>query len=194
MTIFETKEWQGLGSVEGAGQALATVRQQVLQAVPTQLTLPGLRPIVTELTNLFRRELEIANQQIGLRPVEVDFAVSGFYDILDAMVFHLFDLTHRYSAEEIHKHFDFDRVYQAWLDASVRVSTVKHIYRHKDIEFQVRVVYNIYGHVGLEVEVANRRYYTLDMSLACPASTYMRDLCREVAQRLCRAYSLRNRQ
>ena len=190
MAAFEAKEWHGLGSVEGAGQALAVVRQRVVQAVPPELTIPNLMPVLSQLTSVFRNELEVANQQVGLRPVEIDFAVSGFYDVLDAVVYHLFDLNHRYrDPQKICEFFDFDGVYQVWLDGSVRVSSTKHTYRHGDIEFQVGVVYNIYGHVGLEVEVANEHYYVMDMSLACPASNYMRDLCKAVAQALCRTLS-----
>jgi hypothetical protein len=73
------------------------------------------------------------------------------------------------------------------LDASVRVSTTYQIYTYQNIKYQVQVIYNPYGRVGLKVEVAGEVYYVADLALACPALHYMRDLCGAVAQELCAA-------
>ena len=189
MAHFESKEWAGLGSLEGAGPALATVRQHVIQAVPPQVTLTALLSVVDDLSDVFNRELEGANVQVGLRPVEVDFAVSGFNDVLQAVAYRLVELYHSHSDDlaQLSQNFDFADIYQSWLNNSVQVSTTTHVYEHGDTQFNVRIIYNIYGHVGLEVTVAHELYHIMDMSLACPASSYMYDLCNHVAQALCRA-------
>ena len=88
---------------------------------------------------------------------------------------------------QVEEKFDFPAVYQSWLDDSTRVSSTVHLYRQGETEFRVRVLNNVYGRVGLEVEAAGKKSYVLDMALACPATSYMRGLCGEVAQRLCRS-------
>lgn len=191
MVYFESKEWKGLGSLEGAGPALATVRQRMIQAVPSQVTISSLLSAVDDLSYIFRHELGAANVRIGLRSVEVDFAVSGFYDVLQAVAYRLAELyhTHRNDLTQLGHSFDFPNIYQTWLDNSVQVSTTTHTYKHNDTQFKVRIIYNIYGHIGLEVETANELHYVVDMSLACPASSYMYELCSQVAQALCRAFT-----
>ena len=187
MAYFESKEWEGLGSLDGARPALATTRQHVIQSVPSQITLTSLLSTVDDLSYIFRHELGAANVQIDLRTVEVDFAVSGFTDVLQAVAYRLVELyhNHRNDLAQIRHNFDFAGIYQTWLDNSVRISTTTHIYDHADTQFKVRIIYNIYGHIGLEVAVTNELYHVLDMSLACPASSYMYDLCNQVAQALC---------
>jgi hypothetical protein len=119
--------------------------------------------------------------------VEIDFAVAGFQDVLQAAAYRLIQLVQIYRAEpgQIAEKFDFSAIYQNWLDDSVRISTTVHLYQQGETEFKVRVLNNIYGRVGLEVEVAGEKHYVLDMGLACPAASYMRGLGGEVAQRLC---------
>jgi hypothetical protein len=147
---------------------------------------------VEGLTSTFQMELEEANMQIGLRPVEVDFAVSGFRDILQAAVYRLIQLfyTRRDKAAGICEEFDFGAIYQDWLNGSVRVSAATHPYQHNNLQLEVRLVYNAYGRVGLEVSTGQETYYVLDMSLACPAAGFMRDVCGEVMQALCRALAI----
>ena len=189
LAYFEPKNWEGLGSVEGAGQALFSVKQRTVQAVPAWVTLARLTIIAEELTYAFRTELAAANTQIGLRPAEFDFAVSGFYDVLHAVAFNLIQLGLDYQQDLtlIRENFDFLKVYYTWLNESVGIFAATHTFEHTDTQFKVRVVYNAYGRVGFEVQVAGKIYYVADMSLACPAASYMRDLCAEVAEALCRA-------
>lgn len=192
LAYFEPKDWQGLGSLDGSGKALATVRQRMLEAVPLTLILAELIPQVQALTDLFRVELTAINREIGLREVEVEFAVAGFADVTQNVAYQLIQLSHtyRHDPRQIQLHFDFAAVYQNWLDASARVSAATHIYTQHDVQYEVQVVYNVYGRAGLQVQVANEVYYVADMALACPASNYMLDLCSAVAQALCRALNV----
>jgi hypothetical protein len=189
LAYFEPKDWQGLGRLEGSGKGLAIVRQRVLEVVPQIITLTDLISQVEALTDLFQRELAAINPQIGLREVEVDFAVAGFADITQAVAYQLLRLSHTYRHDptQIEPAFDFLAIYQSWLDASARLSATPHSYSYENVQYEVQVVYNAYGRVGLSVQVAGEVYYVADMSLACPASNYMLDLCREVAQALCLA-------
>lgn len=189
INLFEPKVWEGLGTIEGAGPVLAALRRRVIQAVDTQINPANLVTTVDQLTAIFEQELEAANRQIGLRPVEIEFAVSGFYDVLQAVAFHLIQLVYTYqnNPAQISSQFNFAGVYQLWLSDSARVSSTIHVYQHAGTRFEVQVIYNAYGRVGLQVNVANQLHYVTDMSLACPASNYMQDLCRQVATALCSA-------
>lgn len=186
LAYFEPKNWQGLGSMESAGKALALLRQHLLEAIPAAVSLAELIFQVQALTEHFQRELTAVNAQIGLAEIEVEFAVAGFADVLQSVAYHLMQLTHTYRHEpgQIQVHFDFSGIYQNWLDASVRISATTRTYPHRDIIYQVQVIYNPYGRIGLKVAAAGEVYYLADLALACPALHYMRDLCGAVAQAL----------
>jgi hypothetical protein len=186
MDLFEAKEWDGLGSLEKAGQILTTVRQRTLDTLPDRLEKSRLIAAVDDLTWIFRRELEAANTQIGLRSVEIDYAVSGFHDMLQAVAYRWLEMLHSRSDSptQVLEQFDFSAIYRAWLDDSVRVSTTTHDYEHGETRFLIRIVYYIYGRLGFEVETLAGPEYVLDTSLACPASSYMRDLCTDAARAL----------
>jgi hypothetical protein len=189
VALFEAKDWTDLGSLERAGDSLLVIKHQVIQAVAAEIALPDILPAVETLAVVFRRELEAANMAIGLREVEVDFAVSGFQDILQAVAYALLQLAYgqRHEPAQICRAFDFLAIYQTWLNDSVRVSGTPHLYEHQGLKFETRVVYYAYGRVGLQIAVDDQVYYVLDMSLACPAASYMRDLCSEMAEVICRA-------
>lgn len=189
VAYFEPKQWEGLGSIEGAGPALVEVRRQVLQAVPTQIPLPALEAVTQQLKDFFHRELAAANTRVGLRDVEIDFAVSGFYDVLSSAASQLLKLAlqHRCNMAQVRQEFSFANAYQDWMNAWVKVSSPAHSYRHGDLQFSVRIITNPYGRVGMAVEIAGETYYVLDMSLACPAASYMQELCGQVAKRLCQS-------
>ncbi len=189
LAYFEPKDWQGLGRLDGSGKALATVRQRVIEAAPQHITLVELIAQVQTLTNLFHLELMAINPQIGLREVEIEFAVAGFADVLQSVVYQLLQLSHAYGHDpsQIRQHFNFAAIYQNWLDSSVRLAATPRVYVDKGVRFEVYVVYNAYGRVGLKVEVASQVFYVTDTALACPAANYMLDLCGLVAQAFCGA-------
>jgi hypothetical protein len=188
VAYFEPKDWE-VGSIEGSRAALASVKQRVLQTVPDRLPLADLLISVEQLAAVFERELEMANTQIRLRPVELEFAVSGFRDILQTAAYRLIQLfyAHRDSTTPAAVEFDFLAVYHDWLDDTVRISAVSYRFEQAQLQLEVRLVYNAYGRVGLEVEMAGQKHYVLDMALACPAASFMRDLCEGTTQALCRA-------
>lgn len=189
LTYFEPKNWEGLASIDGSGPALISIREQTLLAIPERVKLTQLTTIADELTNTFRIQLTAANAQIGLRPPEFDFAVSGFYDVIHAVAFNLIQLALdcRHNLIQVREQFNFSQVYSTWLNDSVGVFSTAHTFEHGDIRFEVRVVYHAYGRVGLEVKTADQVYYVADMALSCPAAGYMHDLCADVAQTLCQA-------
>jgi hypothetical protein len=192
LAYFEPKAWQGLGSVEGAGPALALLKQRVVAAVPSLTTPAKLLSHIELLTRIFQQELIAANTQIRLQEVEVDFAVAGFQDVMQTAGYRLIQLSQLYRGDlaQIQAKFDFLAVYQEWLDSSVRIASRKTIYPWAGQQFRVRVIYNAYGRVGLDIRVAEEVYYVMDTALACPAASYMLSLCQEVAQGLAGALTL----
>lgn len=192
VAYFEPKEWQGLGSMEGSGQALLQMRQRLLEAIPPSVSLTALISQAQALTDCFQRELNAINSQIGLREVEVEFAVAGFADVMQSVAYNLIQLshTHQHNLAQIKNQFDFSSLYQNWLDASARVSVPPRSYLHEGVSYQVQIIYNAYGRVGLKVNTADEVYYVSDPALACPAANYMLDLCSAAAQVLCNALTL----
>ncbi len=188
--FFEPKEWDGLGSMKGAGEALSGMRDELIDAVPQAITPQNALSTVDLLAHTFRAQLKIANKQIGLRFHEVGFAVAGFQDVIRNVIYQLLRLNHTYQGAPalINENFDYDSAYQSWLEASVRLSFTVHTYHHDNYPMNIRIVNHIYGRVGLEVRVADDVYFVLDKSLACPGETFMWELCRDVAQTLCERY------
>lgn len=189
MLSFEPKDWP-VGKMDGSSQTLAMVKQQVLRSVPPAVAPAELLAQIRQLAALFRHELTIANEQIGLREVEIDFAVDGFQDILRNVAYHLFELKQIYQGNSalIRENFDFAGVYQAWLDASTRLLTTRYSYTHNEITFELQVVYNAYGRMGFQVSAAGQTHYVLDTTLTCPAANYMKDLCERIAAALVEAF------
>lgn len=186
---FSPKDWTGLGSLERGGPALAHMKQVIVGAVPALIPLHRLRDQALALSGLFFGQLQLANADIGLRDVEVDFAAAGFQDVVDAVAMHLIQLSHTHQRDlaQIQSHFDFEVVYQNWLEASARVFEQEHHYSQTGVDFTVRVVHNPYGRVGLEVGVKDETVYVADPALACPAAGYMHDLEAELAAAMCAA-------
>ena len=87
----------------------------------------------------------------------------------------------------VREHFNYAAIYNGWLDDSVEVSGVTHEYVSGEKQFAVRVIYFAYGRVGLEVRVNDETHYVVDTSLACPAASFMKELCGEVGEKMCQA-------
>ena len=185
---FEPKAWEGLGSMVGSGPALAQIKQTLLQSIPTTIRASQLMMHVDALAHHFRVALEAANEQIGLRPVEVDFAVAGLEDILRDVTYHLIQWRYRPPATTSGSApIDFEAIYQNWLDNGTRVAVKPKIYQRGDQTFQVYVIYNPYGRVGLKIEIGDQTYYVADPALACPAAAFMATLAEEVSLAICQA-------
>ena len=188
VNFFEPKNWDGLGSIKGAGEMMAVMKDEVIAAIPETIPIAGLLSVVDIVSQSFRYRLEIANNRIGLRLHDVGFAVAGFEDVMRDGIYQLLRLNHTYQGNlvQIRKNFDFVSVYQTWLDASVRVSSEVRTIQYAENIFDVQIVNHIYGRVGLEVTVDSKTYFVTDKSLACPGENFMEELCREAAKNICK--------
>jgi hypothetical protein len=189
LVTFSPKDWEDLATMAGSREALAGVRERMVKAVPTKLMVPSLLTIVDILKEEFYHELSSANDKIGLRPSELDFAVAGFYDILQQVVHYLIRANYvsKGDSEQIRAGYDFAALYQEWLDGSTRLVMTEYEYPHEGATLTMRVIFYAYGRVGLEVRVGEQTYYVLDNALACPAANYMRGLTEAVGQEICNA-------
>lgn len=189
VALFEPKEWSGLGTMSGAREELALARRNVEAAVPDTVAPQALHITCEGLARRFDHELTVANTAIGLRADEVEFAVSGFANILqsfaNALLRTRFIPTHH--EEETVPSANFDEIYREWLNSTTRVSYQTHFYDGAAQPMGIRVVYNAYGRVGLEIVVNDQMHYVADPALACPASRYMYELTESVAARLAAA-------
>jgi hypothetical protein len=187
--LFEPKPSAGLGSLDQSGNALTTIQENLMEVMPTTVSPDALMDYAEVLTNTFEYELVAVNEVINLKPVEVDFATAGFGDVMRAVVYKLVQLFHTYkqTPTKIEAEFNFTEVYWNWVDDSTRLGGNIYPYSTAEHEFEVRVIYNIYGRIGLEVLVNDEIYYVYDPILSCPASNYMLHLTEAVSQELCHA-------
>jgi len=179
VSLFEPKDYAGLGSIDRAGAELNAVRAAVLTAVPAPPAPHLLLPTVSGLTELFRGQLYAINHAVGLQEVEIEFAVAGFADVTQGYAYAL--VRARLPGGEP---ADFDKVYQNWFESSARVAGTVHEYRHDGRTWQVQVVSHAYGRGGLLATCDNATYDVMDTALACPAEGYTAALLREVCGRL----------
>jgi hypothetical protein len=172
---FQPKDWAGLGSIDGATDALNRVRDMTLAGVPSQVNVTAWLGHVPEMTATFEMALVRANDAIGLREDEIVFATNGFGDVCNAYAFALVRSTVTDKPAP-----DFDTVYREWLYGTVSLGGVRYPYLHNDATWTVRTVHHAYGRVGLEVDMGEQTVYVVDKALACPAEGFMVGLLRAV--------------
>jgi hypothetical protein len=177
---FEPKNYASLGSIERAGAELNAVRRAVLEAIPPRLTQEALfAHVLPQLEHVFEAQLYTINAVVGLKEVEIGFAVSGFADVCRAWGYAA--VRARLAKAPLP---DFNHVYAEWLYSSIRVSQTLHPYPHEGQVWQVQVLTHAYGRFGLVVHRSAETQYVYDAALACPAEGYMLTLLSEVVESL----------
>jgi hypothetical protein len=176
---FEPKDYTGLGRIDRAGAELNAVRQAVLSSLPASLSPQAWLAYVPTLRDLFAARLYEINPQVGLKDVEVEFAVAGFSDVCEAVAWAMLRAGATHTAVP-----PFEQIYADWLNSTVRVSQAVHVYLHNGAAWRVQIVNNAYGRIGLIVHTGESAHYVIDSALACPAEGYMLALLGEVAARM----------
>lgn len=177
VSLFEPKDYTGLGRIDRAGAELNALREAVLAAMPEPVT--DWLALVPHLTRVFEQQLYAINHQIGLRDVEIDFAVSGFSDGLQAYAYALA------RAKVAHEPLpDFHRVYSDWLNSTLKVFAQVYPYTLDEQPCQVQIVAHAYGRMGLLIHTGNMTYAVYDPALTCPAEGFMTTLLTEVARHM----------
>lgn len=180
VALFEPKDFAGLALIDNAGSALNELREALLAAIPDDIAVSDVLLCVDTLREMFRAGLHGSNQLIGLKPEEVEFAVSGFGDVLMNWAYHLIQ-TRGAPA-------DFSAIYHDWLQNSLRISQTKHAYQH-DKTWHIQIVNHAYGRMGLQVEMQAEQFYVLDGIYACPAQGYMQALLSDMGQKIAENFS-----
>lgn len=176
---FEPKDYSGLARIDTAGAHMNALWDEVLNAIPQSLTLPEMFAVISELTARFSEQLYAINDHVNLKDVEIEYAVAGFSDVLQAYFYERM----RASAAKTSPQ-SFAMIYNTWLENSTRVSHPAHEYTHQGATWQVNILNNVYGRFGLIVTLPDETLYVADASLACPADGYMSNLLRDVIAKL----------
>jgi hypothetical protein len=179
IAMFEPKSYEGLGRIDGAGTEMNDLRESLLKAIPERLTVPDLLDLVPQLTNLFRMDLYAINDRVGLRDVEVEYAVSGFGDVCQSLTYALARSTADRSTPSA-----FAGIYADWLNDTVQVAVREFEYTHGEDTWTVRIVSHAYGRVGLMITMAAGQQWVAERSLACPAEGFMYGLLGEIAAKI----------
>ncbi len=179
VTLFEPKDFSGLGRLEASADALHTLRERVLNEVAPNLPPLQWLDLFERLASCFEAELRAANAQIGLRESEIGFAVSGFSDVLNTYAYAVV----RAEVEQTPRP-TFQAVYAQWYADSVRISSQQHTYVHGAALWQVQIINAAYGRIGLVVQTDQTRHYVQDASYTCPAEGFMSRLLSAIVVKL----------
>ncbi|MBA3873813.1 MAG: hypothetical protein H0X30_32170 [Anaerolineae bacterium] len=183
IALFEAKDYAGLGRIDAAGAALNQLRTAIIAALPERLLPLKWMNVLPDLTHLFEEQLYRINDQVGLRDVEIEFAVAGFSDALQAYAY-----AFAYSTTTRTPLPDFQSVYTEWLNGTIKVFTQEHPYLLDDESCSIQVIAHAYGRIGLLIHAADT-YAVYDPVLACPAEGFMTTLLADVAAHMQRASS-----
>ena len=127
LPLFEPKDYTGLARLDQSGDALQRLQRDTLAAVPAVLQHHTLLPTVERIQHAFETALNTVNPSVGLRPAEIDFAVSGFGDLCQNLGYELMRL---YALRQPVSDDLAESVYRHWLNSSCRISTAQHSYQH----------------------------------------------------------------
>ncbi|MBZ0299887.1 MAG: hypothetical protein K8J31_09110 [Anaerolineae bacterium] len=182
VSLFEPKDFEGLGRIEDAGSELNIVRRAVLDAIPSAMPLQDWLAYLPNLAQLFDNKLHEVNPEIGLKSVEIEYAISGFQNVCQSLIYAM--IRARADGQPAP---EFQQVYDDWLNSSVRISSTVHAYLHRGENWAVQVVHTAYGRVGLIIWTEKETYYVHDAGLGCPAEGFMYTLLSEVTSRILQA-------
>lgn len=179
MAFFEHKDYIGLGRIDRAGGELNRVRAAVLAALPERMQVRNWLDFLPSLTGVFQSQLEAINPQVGLKAVEIEYAVAGFSDVCRAFAYAL--LRAQTSRSETP---GFQSVYHDWLNQSAHLFSEIHPLTLRDQTWHIQIIAHAYGRIGLRIQTPDGVNAVYDPSLACPAEGFMTSLLHEVAGRM----------
>jgi hypothetical protein len=187
ITHYETKDYSGLARIQAGSPALNILRVVTLANIPNRVDWSGLLALINHLSHHFRTTLEGVNDTVGLKPVEMDFAVAGFEDVCRAFCYALI------RSKSLKTQVDFAQVYSDWLSSTMRLTQTTFSYTYTQMTaaslplsetWQIQVVNNAYGRMGLLVTTPSETVIVRDHTYACPAEGFMYTLLSQVAARI----------
>lgn len=172
ITTFEPKTDITLASLDQTPpDALQSIRQRTLNAVKSGLSPLEIIAHLDTLSATFSRALSDVNHQIGLKQVEIDFAVSGFDDMLRRWGYGLL----------MSDSPTWETVYYQWVFDSVMIAG--RVFEYPP-DREIQIISTVYGRVGLRIKHQGAVDYVSDRAHVCPAEGFMTHLMRDVAERL----------
>jgi hypothetical protein len=174
---FEPKDYSGLGSIDGTGNSLNHMRDDLLNHLPASLTPQGWLEHLPKVTARFHHGMTRINDQIKLREFEIEFAAAGFEDMCRTLIYGIIRAGSGTPPT-------FEVAYEEWLWSTIRVAVAEHPYVFAGEIWRVQVVSHAFGRCGLVVARPNEVDYVLDGSLACPAEGFMITMLSEVCTRI----------
>lgn len=176
---FEPKNYNGLGSLDKAGTNLNELRDHILQLIPDKITLSKLMSFIDHIQFQFQTDLFNINDAIALKDVEIEFAVAGFGDVLRRMIYQM--IPARANQQEMPS---FESIYYGWVNDSIRVSSQIHEVEHHGETWQLQVINQVYGRVGLKIVMEDNVIYVADGIYLCPAEGFMYTLLKDTTQKI----------
>ncbi len=176
VAFFEPKDYSGLGRIDHAGVELNRVRAALLDALPERMDVRGWLAFLPGYAQLFESQLYTINAQVGLKDVEIEFAVAGLSDMLHHLAYALL----RGGVNNVL----FCQVYSEWLDNSLKVFSQVYMYTHQGQAWQVQIIAHAYGRAGMVIRTREETHYVYDATLGCPAEGFMATLLADIGARM----------
>lgn len=183
VAFFEPKDYDGLGRIDRAGLELNRVRAALLDALPQRMDKGGWLAFLPDYARLFEDQLYTINDHIGLKDVEIEFAVAGLSDVLHHLAYKMM-LTQFTPPPTNPNPALFREVYSEWLDNSLKVFSQIYRYEHQGQTWQVQIIAHAYGRAGLVIHAGDETFYVYDAALGCPAEGFMATLLSDIAARM----------
>lgn len=169
---FEPKTDADLASLDHTPpDALQSIRERTLSAVKKGLSPQEIITHLDTLSATFQSALTAVNDQIGLKDVEIEFAVSGFDDMLRRWAYGLL----------LADAPSWETVYYQWVFDSVQ--TAGRVFQYPP-DYEIQIISTVYGRIGLRVSHQGAVDYVLDRAHICPAEGFMTHLMRDIANQL----------
>lgn len=182
VALFEPKDYAGLGRIDMASKELNSLREHVLGLIPASISLSDLMQFIDHIQFQFQTDLFGINEAVGLKDVEVEFAVAGFGDVLRTMMYGI--IPAKVSKQAM---TPFEGIYYVWLNDSVRISSQIHEYAHQDKLWKIQVINHVYGRIGLQIHIGTSDSFVYDGVYACPAEGFMFTLLKDTANKIWQA-------
>ena len=179
VAMFEPKDYTGLGHIDMAGNEMNVLRNHILQLIPDSLAIVDLLQFIDRLQFQYQTDLFSINEAIGLKDIEVEFAVAGFGDMLRTLAYAIIPAKVNKQAMP-----SFDTIYYRWLNDSVRISSQIHEYLHNGKIWKIRIINHVYGRAGLHIQMDAVDVFVSDGVYLCPAAGFMYTLLKDASGKI----------
>lgn len=159
--------WSRQAVLQAVGEVLHT-------AVPHTIPLAQLNQLPQMLALIFQNEIITRGTDGDLLRDDVEQVATDLQNILEPAAYKLIELYYQNGQDKtaVAEKFDMPAIYQEVLDSTVQLSYKAEGYPARP-EWEIDVIYSVYGPIGLQVNTAVDTHALEDRTLAFPALDFI---------------------